>query len=177
MKNAILIALLGLAISFTACKKNDDTVTPSGYKVNYKNQPLQGEINGQAWSYVLGEANSYQWTAPEYAHSFNITDTTDSDTCYAYSNKRSRIIFSFDDLNAILTKVTNKLKFDFTADSKTVTFVYYESGSPINNIVTEGAYEILSVDTVTRLVTGRMDVKIDNDNYMNGNFTLKYCSW
>jgi hypothetical protein len=178
MKNILLLSILGLAVTFSACKKNDDDVVPgSSYKVNYKNQPLQGKINGEAWTYVLGEVNSYQWTAPDYSHSFNITDTTDSDTCYAYSNKRSKIIFGFEDQNQWLTKVNHKLKFDFTADSKTVTMVYYENGGPVNNIAAEGAYEILSVDTATRLVTGRMDIKIDNNNYANGNFTLKYCSW
>lgn len=64
-----------------------------------------------------------------------------------------------------------------TLEGKTVTLVSYSETSVDNNIAVEGAYEIISVDTITKLVTGKMDAYIDNDNFINGNFTLKYCSW
>ena len=178
MKKSLIAIVSLIALVTMSCKKSEDTASTSS-KINYMNQDIQGKIGGKTWKYIQGEANTYLFGSADYSHFFNILDTADTDSCFSSSNQRSKIIFSYDDANEVMKPGSYKLKFDLsgTTDSKTVTFVVYENGSPMNYIASEGGYEIISVDTVKRLITGRMDARYDGKNYANGNFTLKYCSW
>ena len=47
MKNLTLF-IIASALIFSGCKKKEeDDPAPTAYKVNYKNQDLQGKINGE----------------------------------------------------------------------------------------------------------------------------------
>lgn len=178
MKNLILFIIISAIVVSGCKKKEDDDPTPSKYKVNYKNQVLQGKINGETWIYAQGEVSSTSWDVGEISHYFEIIDTAQSDSCFIISGKRSKLIFHTDDTGKIIQPTVHELYIDWnTLEGKTVTLVSYSETSVDNIIAAEGAYEIISVDTVAKLVTGKMDAYIDKDNFINGNFTLKYCTW
>ena len=86
-------------------------------------------------------------------------------------------MFSISDSVGVLEPGVHKLSFSATAGGETVTLVYYEDGSstPNNIIATSGEYEILTVDKTNNIVTGKMDAFYDDDNFVNGNFSLKIC--
>lgn len=65
------------------------------------------------------------------------------------------------------------LKFDFNDLEGSRTVTLFDDEEVMNVIATEGAVEITSV-TDTH-VTGRIDARADEDNFINGNFTVPLC--
>ena len=183
MKKTLALVLISATILIFSCKKKeDDASKTSSTTPSYVNQVLQGKIAGVNWTFAAGNVTSgksFFDTTNNVLHTFTTSDSIPADSCFINSFGKSKIIFSIADKNKLLTTGTRKLKFgSFTSsDNMTVTFVSYENGTSFNNIATTGAYEILTVDTTKKMVTGRMDVEIDKNNFMNGNFSMKYCSW
>ncbi len=176
------ILLLVLAFGLFQCSESDD-VNPLGgsFTPDYKNQPLQGKIAGEDWTSVSGTVSTLMLGTDTFQHQFSVMDTlVDTTFCTGGTGQRSFIFFFLQDENAIVVPGEKKLKLDFNnlADNYTVTFVSYDDdGNPENNIATKGAYEILTVDTTNRLVTGRMDIPLDDNNFVNGNFSIRYCNF
>lgn len=178
MKNLTLFIIISALVLLGCKKKEEDDPTPTTHKVNYNNQVLQGKINGELWMYAQGEVSSSSWDVGEISHYFEIIDTSQSDSCFIISGKRSKVIFHTDDTGKVIQPAVHELYINWnTLEGKTITLVSYSETSVDNNIAVEGAYEIISVDTISKLVTGKMDAYIDKDNFINGNFTLKYCDW
>lgn len=66
-----------------------------------------------------------------------------------------------------------KLSFDLGSFSgQTVTL--FDQQTVLNTIATTGAIEILTITDTE--VTGRVDARADKDNFVNGNFTVSFCS-
>lgn len=181
MRNKLLLTLLCSSILLFSCKKDeDDDSTNSNYTPSYLNQNLQGKIDGGAWELSAGNVNSGESfsDSTKISHFFTASDTSDSDSCLTSYYGSTKILFSIEDANELLSVGSHKLKLEFNStNNKTVTFYTFKDGTSYNWVATKGAYEILSVDTAQGLVTGRMDVEYDKNNYVNGNFTMKYCSW
>lgn len=176
------ILLLVLAFGLFQCSESDD-VAPLGssFTPDYINQPLSGLIDGKFWSSVGGSASTFMLGVDTFQHQFSVVDTlVDTTFCTGGTGQRSFILFFLQDENAIVVPGEKKLKLDFNnlADNYTVTFVSYDDdGNAENNIATKGAYEILTVDTTNGLVTGRMDIPLDDNNFVNGNFSIRYCNF
>ena len=139
---------------------------------------MTGKINGEPWSFKMGSVDTW-FPSTEYSHNFDLLDSIQRDTCFISSNQRSKIIFGLSNDDSVLTVGTHNLILDWDRPeiSKTITFVYFEDNSPWNIIADKGMYEIVSVDTLNKIVTGKMKVNFDQDNFINGNFILKYCNW
>ncbi len=184
IKSIILLASVGL-LGFFACTSDDDEVNP-GFEVNFKDQDLQGKINDSTFLYTDGLATSTGNTQG-FLHKFVILDTlVDSTTCTSVLDTTREVIFSYLDTNALVIPGRTNLFFDplGSANSNvTVKFFYWyfdEMDSVLKReqvTVSEGAYEILSVDTSTNVIEGRMHIRENAKNLVNGNFTLKYCSY
>ncbi len=178
-KGAILLTLILLV--FVGCTEDDELNPTSNYTVEYQNQTLQGKINGVDWIAVSGTATSSGLGVDTFSHLLSIVDTTVDTLCFVSGGaSRSRVLFGYQDENQIVVPGEKTLKLDFgsTTENFTVTLVFQDDqGTPQNLIATKGAYEILSVDTVSRMITGRMDVKYDDNSFVNGNFTIRYCNW
>jgi hypothetical protein len=176
MRNFFLPAFFILGGLFCSHCTTDD-VDPLNSGPEYKNQIVQGKINGQSWVFVEGYANSFNFTGDTSNHTIDLTDSILTTGVCGSSTKRPRIIFGFQDRNFLIMTGESKLKIDLVdvLKSRTVTFLHYEGGSPVNAISTKGGYEILSVDTANSIITGRIDSRIDDENFVNGNFSLKYC--
>ena len=54
MKKILKIALIGLSIFLFQCKDKDED--PNGGSADYKDQVMQGKINGADWTFVDGAA-------------------------------------------------------------------------------------------------------------------------
>ena len=173
----LVFAMVIATATIASCKKKEEETKTTTF--SYMNQNLKGVINDQPWEYVLGGVDSKENfdDSTKFNHYFSILDTAHDDSCFADNGNRSKIIFSlYSVANPILAKGSHTLNWE---NSKTVTFVFYEAGNPTpqNYVATTGVYEILSVDTTTQIVTGRINAKYDSHHSVNGNFTLKYCDW
>ena len=101
MYKTLFISICSIALIFTGCSKDDDDEDPSNgngsYHVDYKNQNLQGKINGESWTYAQGNVHTSDGFDLDFTHWFDIIDTAQSDTCFANSSERSKVIFFIDD--------------------------------------------------------------------------------
>lgn len=156
MKKLWVVVLLAIALG---CGKDDPK--PS-YK--FKNQTATGKIEGVSWTFVEGKAE-------DDGDNFSIElmlDQTDS-PCD---------VFAFPDGDLVMFTIPNvvglyKLKFSLSGGSDLRTATLFDSEETLNIIATEGAIEILTITASE--VTGRLDVRSDDNNYINGNFTVSLC--
>jgi hypothetical protein len=175
-----VLSLLGLLI-FNSCDSGEE-IDPS-FKVNYKNQDLQGKIDGLEWNYQSGSVFSAP-TGNEFFHTFTILDTLgdtligDSLVCLNLVDSTPRIIFVMNTDSALVQLGETKLFHDPLQPSLTINikFSFYDADT-VKQFVTasQGAYEILNVDTTDNFIEGRMHVKANGKNVVNGNFRIPYC--
>ncbi|MBT3208920.1 MAG: hypothetical protein HN704_18470 [Bacteroidetes bacterium] len=158
MKNLKIIFLFSFSIILllNSCKKDDDE-----YKYNFEDQELSGQIAGESWTYETGGVFISDFNHPPL-FDFRIFGTDTISPC-SY-NIASRSLLFFTPMEIGLYDIADYL----------VTF--YAEGEETENLITVlGAFEILTIDTANKIITGRMDAKYDDDNFVNGNFSLTSC--
>ncbi len=130
---------------------------------DFTDQDLQGKIGGVDWTYQSGKAAI--WGSDTGTLHINIYSSAPSggDECGggAYASGA----------NVVMTSVPNEVQLNQLSFSIQNITLY---DGQTNNIAVQGAIEILSINTSGN-VTGRIDARADADNYVNGNFTIKYC--
>lgn len=160
MKNLLLImiAILG---TLSSCKK-EETSTPTPVKYSFKNQVLQGKIGNAAWAFQSGvvEENPNNGATSDLL----FYDSALNDACDPFSRPVKDFIF-FSDPNLKVGL--------YELGEQSISLYDRESNATI--IALEGAYEILSIDTINNTVAGRMDARFDEENFVNGSFTLSLC--
>ncbi|MBN2167401.1 MAG: hypothetical protein JW717_14090 [Marinilabiliaceae bacterium] len=67
------------------------------------------------------------------------------------------------------------LLFDLSGSSESQTLTIYAGESNMNYIISDGAIEILSIDSVSNVVTGRIDAFSEDETFVNGNFEATFC--
>lgn len=154
MKNVFVLALSLAVLTFTSCTKDKEEVNSYAFI----EQNLQGKIGGQSWEHQSGRSK-----ADFFENFFNdLRESLDSNICSASNAADGNFILFGGEPTVGLQEL----------GTKTVTFVIDGNN---NLVATQGAFEILTVDTVADMITGRMDVTYDGDNSVNGNFSMTYC--
>ena len=155
MKNLFVLAISIAVLSLTSCEKDKE----EGSSFSFIEQNLQVKIGGSNWEHQSGRSRA------DFFENFHndLRETADSNICSASNSAQGNFILFGGEPTIGLYEL---------GSSKTVTFVV---GGNNNLVATEGAYEILTVDTVDNMVTGRMDITYDGDNSVNGNFSITYC--
>jgi hypothetical protein len=156
MKKLIIL----LAILTMGCDKDDPKPA-----YEFKNQTATGEIEGESWVFVEGKAED----AGENL-SFDLMLDQAEAPCDIFGFPEGDVVF-FTIPNAV---GLYKLKFSLSGGTDILTATLFDVEGTLNVVATEGAIEILSI-TDTQ-VTGRLDIRSDEDNYINGNFTVTLCS-
>lgn len=147
MNRFLLIATLPLALN--ACG--------GGGNWEVTDQPLQGMIGGASWTFRSGETDSF------------LSDETDF-FASLYSEDYEACGYSWPEGAKMLASVPLEPgEYDF-GWSRNVTFV---TGPGENLISLDGGIVIDEVTATT--VSGGMVAEFDNDNYVDGNFTLTIC--
>lgn len=127
-------------------------------------QDLQGMVNGVEWTYASGFAEESFSDSTKYSIDLYAGDPSGGDVCAtgAFSHIDDYVMFS----------VPKEVGVYDLGLSQGQTVTIYAGGT--NYICVEGAVEIVSV-TDTEIV-GKLNAKSDNDNYVNGNFTVTLCA-
>lgn len=155
-----LIVLLTILIPFAeSCKKKDKEATIPPH--NFLNQNMQGKLDGKPWTFVSGSKASLMGTNILF-----FTDTVSKyyDTCTfgGYGVHRLDLTTAA----AIEPKLYAIGSGGFYGKFRVAnTTVEYKDAT--------GAIEITSVSN--GLITGKIDARVNDDNYVNGNFTIRYC--
>jgi hypothetical protein len=170
MKQLFSILIMAGVIMFNSCSKdeddNDNDKNQNSYE--FKDQNLQGKIGGEAWNFKNGTAEVSYFDSSEI--DIDLYQDTSSNICNTYITDGDKIFLS------VPHKVgVHELSIDFSSgNSQTVTL--YDRENTMNYIASQGAVEILTIDTSSSMtLTGRMDARVDDDTYVNGNFTVSFC--
>lgn len=156
-----------IAYNYDASAKKDDGSCKYNYQYSFKTHTAQGKINGKAWEMKAGGAEVDFWDSTDITIDLFNTDTFS--VCDAFISQATKVI-------ATLPKELGVREFKFSFSdpaAQTATLIYYEETTPFNIIAIDGAIELMSIgDSV---ITGRIDAYVDEDNYVNGVFTLDFC--
>ena len=143
------------AVVAIGCGKDDPK--PS---YEFKNQTASGKIEGVAWTFVEGRAEDNG-------------DNISIDLMLEQSEAPCEI-FGFGEGDVVFFTIPNAVglyKLQMGANSQTATL--FDEDDFLNVIAVDGAIEILTITTTE--VTGRLDVRSDSNNFINGNFTVTLC--
>jgi hypothetical protein len=133
-----------------------------------EDQPLQGSINGQPWTYSSGQAS------PGFEDDeFSIDIYTGApDPCAGFGDpddaEDRKILASIPD-------TPGEYDLGWGEDSHTITFFYSTEEHPAMNVIaTEGK---LVIDEITdQTISGGLAAQYDSDNKANGRFELTRCA-
>lgn len=159
----LIFAIATLTLIFVSCSKDEEKTN----SYTFIDQNLQGKIGGNAWTFVAGNAEDSYFTEGNLSIDLYPSEL---DTPCGFIWDVDYVMFEIPKEVGIY-----ELYFDLSSfDGYTVTL--FETEGTMNNIATEGAVEIISIDETSGTITGRMDVRADGDNQVNGNFTITYCT-
>ncbi|MBT3208919.1 MAG: hypothetical protein HN704_18475 [Bacteroidetes bacterium] len=166
MKRAFYFLTLSffVVIISSSCSKDPESTN----QYNFLSQDLSGEISGREWIYRSGNAFSFRNDSSQQMLDIALYEHLSLDPCnYAFTG------------NDVLFIIPNKtglyelqLNFSENENIQTLTITNDEQE---NMILSEGAIEIFSIDTVYNIMKGRIDAKYDNDNFVNGIFEVLLC--
>ena len=163
-RKVVYFLILTLVTSLLFSCSKDEEGTERSYK--FKDQLMQGEIEGEAWTFISGIAEIGAWEEDQL--SLNFYAEASDDPCNEWLQG-----------NQVFGNVPNavglyKFKLDLGGDdNQTITLFHQESF--MNTIVSTGAIEITLIDLESKVVEGRIDAYGDKNNFVNGNFTLTLC--
>ncbi len=160
MKHSVMYSVLAI-LALVACKK-EETKQAAVVKYSFTNQPLQGKIANEAWSFKSGavEENPMNGATSDLL----LYDVVLSDACDPFARPPKDFIY-FSDPNLKVGL--------FELGEQDISL--YDRESNMEFTALKGAYEIMSIDTVQGIIKGRIDARVDADNFVNGNFTLNIC--
>jgi len=171
--------LLTIVLFLLSCGTGTSGTTP-GSSASFIDQPLQGTHSGISWTLASGFAESDFFEDGAWSFKlYNVLPNSgyESYESFAYGSlDYKELMFSLpgdSETGLPLVGRTNLYFNTTTSDIKSCTF--YNTENSLNTIATNGAIEILSVETGTNAsVTGRMHVWYDSSGEfeVNGNFTV-----
>lgn len=150
-------SLLAISLfSFLACADDDPSPT-----CKFKDQNVQGEINGETFVLEKGFANIYNDELS--IQLYTIGEIAGNEVCYS--------IFFGTKVNASF-RVPNKVGlYEISPDNQPVRF--YDPAESLNIKATQGFVEILTITSTQ--VTGKIVAGTGKNSCINGNFSITFC--
>jgi hypothetical protein len=159
MKKLFIVFTVALVtLSLSSCS-DDDKNDDKGPGYTFKDQDASGEIDGTVWTYEEGFAlvdNESNLQIKLYLPQNDFLcdeDMPDGSLAFFIVPNEVGVYKLTNDLTGFYVNLVDN---DFGA-----------------HLAKSGAIEIVSITETS--VTGRMDVKKDENNYVNGNFTVDFC--
>ena len=147
-----------------SCKDDDG----EGTHHNFKNQDASGKIANVSWSYQDGYASIYDVGDSKRIEVRLVLAQTMTGCDISSFAEGDQVFF---DLPTVVGVYKLVLDWTPTVNSNTATLLDTEEAEWY--IATIGAIEILSISDTE--VSGRIDAKADDKNFVNGNFTVSIC--
>lgn len=157
-----LINGIGLCLLFASCSSSEDEAPA----YNFTNQDLAGVIEGVSWTYGDGYADVTGEGENAKLH-VTLLLPSEGEGCDILADG-DRTMFSFPRYAGL-----HILKFDYNDVENSRTVTLFDDEETMNVIATQGAVEITSITDTE--VKGRIDARADDDNFVNGNFTVPLC--
>lgn len=167
----ILLSLFAVSVLFACSKKDDkvsDTEADDSYTVSFIKQPAQGKIKGTTFEYITGTFIQDHFKTDKFE--IELFDKADFDTVgigklcgLGFYGTTRECYFS-------IPKVVGRYEL---GTSTHATFKTGELNTALP-MALKGAIEIISV-TDTKMV-GRIDAYESENNHINGDFTVEFCT-
>lgn len=162
-----IFAVVFSLLLITACKKENKGVGPANNgnsntpcsNYTFKNQNLSGKIGGNNWTCAQGIFRKSSFDSTKF--SVYLSSKIYSDSCWNHSG------------TFVMGSIKNAIGLIHLGNYDNITL--YDSISSINYIASCGAIEVVTADTVAGIFSIKVDARLNDDNYLNGNFTLKIC--
>jgi len=163
--NKIMKGVIGiLALAFLVSCGNDE----SGPAYEFIDQPLQGKIGGVDFMMKDGKVEEGIFEEDGWFISIYGEDEV-PEACEVSSAEKNYLFF-----NVPLEVGIYKLYFKLSTFEGQLVNLFDIEDEDMQNLASEGAIEILSISETE--VTGRMDARFNNQNAVNGNFTVSFCT-
>jgi len=132
-----------------------------GESFEISDQPLQGQVGGESWSFLKGDTSVF---------------LSDSDGYFArlYAEDFEACGFSQATGNRLILSIPTEIGDYDLGLQRNMTFVVEEEDGPLNLIATEGRIIVDEITATT--ITGGIHARFDGDNEIDGNFTVTICS-
>lgn len=167
MKNRIptYAKIMALLLICASCKEDEaDT--------GFSDQPMAGKISDLAYTSTSGGGQAIDWVFDESRVDITIGGELVSEPCsYSYDGP----VVSFIVLKEVGTYTLDE---DWVSDASVGQYLVYLHPNGNSDpddfiIVSDGAIEILSVTSES--ISGRVNARYDDQNFVNGSFTVNYC--
>ena len=152
---SVVYFLLLFVIVFTSCTE----VNPP---YDFKNQDLQGKIENIEWEYTSGVARQ-SYTSDDTLNIGIYNLEFDNPCSYAISEEGIKFI---------VPKAVGLYILGGSVNIDDAVIFYHSS---IKEYGFGGAIEILNIDSNAMMIEGRADIRVDNESFVNGNFTINFC--
>lgn len=167
MKKLQLLLLGSLLITIISCSKDDDPSPP----YEFIDQNVQGVIDGLPFEFGEGVvADSF---SEEDEYYFTLYDQNEQydDVCNVFISELIYVAFNLPGEEGLY-----ELYFDLTSFDGIVVNLVNPNGEddiPQIALASFGAIEITSITTTE--ITGKIDASLDEENSINGNFSVQFC--
>ena len=128
----------------------------------FKEQDLQGEIENVSWVYLSGVARSS--LSSNDTLSIGIYNIELDKPC-SYAVSEAGVLFNIPKKEGL---------FVLNADWNNFQAITLYNGID-KKYALGGAIEIIKIDSVASFIEGRIDARVDNNSYINGNFLIPLC--
>ncbi len=167
MKKWMILVLIGLVT--VSCKQeggNIDFIDESRPVVaeDYVTSSLSGNINGEDWIFRSGRLKR-SWNDIN-RYSIELWEEYHEDPCHVWSMNSERYVFGTIDAKIGETV----LSFE---ETMTMYYTDHTQSGGMNIIITNGKISLGAVED--GVVQGKVLLRHDDDNYVNGEFEITYC--
>ena len=162
MRTSSLLLIFSLAILFS-CKDEEEKPTHT-----FKNQNLSGKIGNTSWTLNDGYADVYGIDEQSQVSVDLFMEAEEGEGCSALA-KGNEVLFTLPNKVGLYL-----LKFELNDFENSVVVNLFEEDGYINNLASTGAVEITAISDTQ--VSGRIDARIDEESFVNGNFTVDICN-
>ncbi|WP_440879549.1 hypothetical protein [Tenacibaculum sp. C7A-26P2] len=157
-----------------SCSSNDDEANLSNNCGDFKEQTAQGNFRGKSFTVKGG---TYKKVFDDYSFTLFIYEETSGDPCFVPQFNEGQdvinITLSSAEPQSITISNTGQSGTDMLSFIRTT---QDSNGASIDSELSEcGTIEIISVDSTTKALKGRVVAKGVQGSEINGNFTLQLC--
>ncbi|MCH2045054.1 MAG: hypothetical protein MK212_13130 [Saprospiraceae bacterium] len=136
----------------------------------FEAQVLAGKVNNEEWILEMGTATLL--TKDSFPDSLSLRLYAES-----FSNPcDSNLSYTRDYVYTTLPADTGLYTYSFDFISHRGSYAIFEhQATGIRHTAIKGAIEIQEIDTINQFIRGRLDIRYDAKNCINGNFQVEYC--
>lgn len=161
MKKTLFLFFMVALMAFAACTDG------LGDNHEFIDQDVSGKVNGKDFEYQSGTARKDFYEKDKMT--INLYQSASTDPCNEISIDGLKVFFT-------VPMEVGLYDLNSTQQSEVQLVNMYDPEGFNNFVASKGAIEITAIDTSVGTVEGKIDASALDDNSVNGNFIVDYCT-